>query len=96
MRIIFFALFLLIMSPLIGMSYADEVAFCLKDCSYDRHTSDLNCPPAPPAGGSPSEERKQCLAANVVTYNECVKRCLPSSAKPDESGGTDQQEKDKN
>ena len=93
MRIFFFALLLLTTSPLIGMSSADEVSFCLKGCSYDKHTNDLNCPTA---GGPSSEERKQCLAANAATYSDCIKRCTPSSAKPDETGGRDQQEKDKN
>lgn len=94
MRIFFIALVVLTLSPFIKASSADEVSFCLKGCSYDRHSNDMNCPP--PVGGSSSEERKQCLEKNVATYNACVKRCTPPSAKPDDSGDRNQQDRDKN
>jgi len=93
MRIFFIASLLLTLSPLIGTSAADEVYFCQKGCLYDKRSNDLNCPPA---GGSSSGERKQCLEKNVATYNDCLKRCTPPSAKPDESGDRDQQDKDRN
>lgn len=93
MRIFFIALLLLTLSPLIGMSSADEVTFCLRGCSYDKRSNDVNCPPA---GATSSEERKQCLVKNAATYNDCIKRCTPPSAKPDESGDRDRPDRDRN
>jgi len=87
MRIFFFVLLLLAISPVIGVSYADDISSCLKACSYDRHTNDLNCP----SGESSTEEQNQCLAQSDATYNDCVKRCTPSSDRTNDSATRDQQ-----
>ena len=62
------------------MSYADEKSDCLGNCSNDKRSKDMYCPPD---GGYTAEDHKQCMDANAAAYGDCIKSCSPAPAAPD-------------
>ena len=93
MRIIFITLLVTVLCSLTVMSYADDKSDCLINCSNEKRSKDMYCPPA---GGYTDEDHKQCIDKNAVAYNGCTKDCSPSPAvsepspvQPVESGATD-------
>jgi hypothetical protein len=98
MRIIFILLLVTILCSLTVMSNADNNPECLINCSNEKRSNDMYCPPA---GGYSDEDHKQCMDKNTVAYNDCVKGCSPAPvtpapaelppAQPVDPGATDKQ-----
>ena len=74
MRIFIITLLLLIICPLIGVSFADEKSDCLNQCENDKRANAMYCPPA---GGFTDEDNKQCMAKNSVDFINCKNTCSP-------------------
>ncbi len=80
MRITLVTLLVTVLSSLTVMSYADDKSDCLDNCSNDKRSKDMYCPPA---GGYSDENHKQCIDTNATAYNDCIKSCSPAPATPE-------------
>jgi len=85
MRIFIITLLLLFICPLAGVSFADDVSYCLSNCTNDKRANDMYCPPA---GGFTDEENKQCAVKNTTEYDNCIKTCSPPVTSPADQQST--------
>ncbi len=72
---IFLAFAILLLAP--GVSLADITQDCMKSCSDQKTSDDMNCQgPAQSA----DQGRVDCLKNNQDIYNGCIQNCSPSSS----------------
>ena len=80
MRIFFVLLLIQLFSSPVVSSFADEKSDCLNNCSQDKRSTEMYCPPA---GGFSNDDHAQCIDKAGAAFADCVKNCSPAAALPE-------------